>query len=42
VTFNQGLKQKIVAASEVEEWMAKGWMWKGNLGDGRAVLEPAD
>ncbi len=41
VTFNQGLKQKIVPASEVEGWMAKGWTWKGNLGDGRAVLEPA-
>ena len=42
VTFNQGLKQKVVAASEVEEWMGKGWAWRGNLGDGRAVLEPAD
>ncbi len=41
VTFNQGLKQKVVPASEVEEWMAKGWTWRGNLGDGRAVLEPA-
>jgi hypothetical protein len=41
VTFNQGLKQKVVPASEVEGWMAKGWAWKGNLGDGRAVLEPA-
>jgi len=42
VTFNQGLKQKIVAASEVEEWLGKGWTWKGNLGDGRGVLEPSD
>jgi hypothetical protein len=41
VTFNQGLKQKVVPASEVEGWMAKGWTWRGNLGDGRAVLEPA-
>jgi integrase len=41
VTFNQGLKQKVVPASEVEGWMAKGWAWKANLGDGRAVLEPA-
>jgi len=41
VTFNQGLRQKVVPASEVEGWMAKGWTWKGNLGDGRAVLEPA-
>lgn len=42
VAFNQGLKQKVVPASEVEGWLAKGWAWKGNLGDGRAVLEPAD
>ena len=41
VTFNQGLKQKVVPASEVEGWLAKGWAWKGNLGDGRAVMEPA-
>ena len=41
VTFNQGLKQKVVPASEVEGWMANGWAWRGNLGDGRAVLEPA-
>jgi integrase len=41
VTFNQGMKQKVVPASEVEGWMAKGWAWRGNLGDGRAVLEPA-
>jgi hypothetical protein len=41
VTFNQGMKQKVVPAAEVEEWMAKGWAWRGNLGDGRAVLEPA-
>ena len=41
VTFNQGMKQKVVPATEVEEWMAKGWAWRGNLGDGRAVLEPA-
>ena len=41
VTFNQGLKQKVVPASEVEGWMAKGWTWKGNLGDGRAILEPS-
>ena len=41
VTFNQGLKQKVVQASEVEGWMAKGWTWKGNLGDGRAILEPS-
>ncbi len=42
VTFNRGLKQKVVRASEVDEWLSKGWTWKGNLGDGRAVLEPAD
>jgi len=42
VAFNQGLKQKVVPASGVEGWLAKGWAWKGNLGDGRAVLEPAD
>jgi hypothetical protein len=41
VTFNQGLKQKVVPSSEVEGWLAKGWTWKGNLGDGRAVMEPA-
>jgi len=41
VTFNQGLKQKVVPSSEVEGWLAKGWAWKGNLGDGRAVMEPA-
>ena len=41
VTFNQGLKQKVVPASEVERWMAKGWTWKGNLGDGRGILEPS-
>ena len=41
VTFNQGLKQKVVPASDVEGWMAKGWTWKGNLGDGRAILEPS-
>ena len=41
VTFNQGLKQKVVPASEVEGWMARGWAWKGNLGDGRAILEPS-
>jgi len=41
VAFNQGLKQKVVPAPEVEGWLAKGWAWKGNLGDGRAVLEPA-
>jgi hypothetical protein len=40
VTFNQGLKQKIVGAAEVEAWLSKGWTWRGNLGDGRAVLEP--
>lgn len=40
VTFNQSLKQKVVPAPEVEGWLAKGWAWKGNLGDGRAVLEP--
>jgi integrase len=41
VAFNEGMKQKVVRASEVEGWMAKGWTWKGNLGDGRAVLEPS-
>jgi len=41
VTFNQGLKQKVVSAPEVEGWLTKGWVWKGNLGDGRAVMEPA-
>ena len=41
VTFNQGLKQKVVSAPEVEGWLTKGWVWKGNLGDGRAVKEPA-
>jgi len=41
VTFNHGLKQKVVPAPEVEGWLAKGWAWKGNLGDGRAVMEPA-
>jgi hypothetical protein len=42
VVFNQGTKQKVFPASEVEVWMAKGWAWKGNLGNGRAVLEPAN
>jgi hypothetical protein len=42
VTFNQGLKQKVVPSSEVEGWLAKGWTWKGNLGDGRVSLRVSE
>jgi integrase len=41
VAQNQGMKQKFVSPSDVPAWSEKGWVWKGNLGDGSAVMEPA-
>ena len=38
VMVNNGQRQKIVPASEVEKSMAEGWEWIGNLADGRAIL----
>ena len=41
VAQNQGMKQKFVTPAEVSDWSEMGWVWKGILGDCRAVMEPA-